>query len=206
MIDFKQLKKEYKLKLLEISQNDYEKGQVVLAGDCVLTLLEMDEEYQGLKIYNNGICNDTTELLKESLYKRVIKYKPKVVFLSVGSHDLGFDDRTVKDIYNNIVDILKEIKRRSKETKIVLLTVLPVNQSPLDNTNHDFVDTRENFDINMLNYYLRNYCHKNRIKFVDAHKVLKNDVDQLNLKYTIDGFHLNQEGKELLRSKILQTI
>lgn len=206
MIDFKQLKRDYKEKLKEISQREFDKGQVVFAGDCVLSLLDISDEYKDYQIYNNGICNDTTELLKESLYKRVIKYKPHTAFISVGSHDLGFDDRTVKDVYNNIVDIVTEIKKRSRDTKVVLLTVLPVNQSPIEHINHDFVDTRENFDINMLNYYLKNYCHKKRIKFLDAHKALKNEVDQLNLKYSTDGFHLNVEGKNMLKEMIFSKI
>jgi lysophospholipase L1-like esterase len=206
MIDFKQLKKDYKENLLDISQNEIEKGQVVLAGDCLLRYLDLDESCCDYKIYNNSICGDTTELLLETLYKRVIKYKPSTVFISIGSHDLGFDNRTVKEIYNNIVDIIKEIKRRSKETKIVMITVLPVNPSPIEYINRDFVDSRENFDINMLNYYVKNYCHRSRIKFIDAHKLMKNDVDQLNLNYTTDGFHLNKMGYQILKKQLIQKI
>lgn len=206
MIDFNKIKKDYKETLYDISHRDIEKGQVVLVGDCVFKYLDIDEHFNGLSIYNNGICGDTSTLLLESLYKRVIKYKPEKVFISVGSHDLGFDDLRVKQIYNNIVDITKEIKRRSSDTKIVLLTVLPVNIAPIEKINRDYVDSRENFDINMLNYYIKNYCHKKRIKFIDAHKHLKNEIDQLDLKYSIDGYHLNNLGNQKISKLILETI
>lgn len=206
MIDTKKIKQDYKNKLEMIAHRDYEKGNIVLLGDCVFDLLDIEKYFEGEVIYNNGICGDTSEMLLDTLYKRAIKYKPKKLFISVGSNDIGFDDRNVKDIYNNIIDMVKEIKRRSKDTEIHLMTVLPVNPANYENINRDYVDNRDNFDISMLNYYLKNYARRNRIKYIDINKSLKNDVDQLNLKYSIDGFHINESGYEiisdLIRSKL----
>ena len=206
MIDIKKIKQEYKEKVHHISHADYEKGKVVLAGDCVFDLLDIDKFFKGETVYNNGICGDTSSLLLETLYKRVIKYKPNKLFLSVGSNDMGFDGKNVKEIYNNIIDIVKEIKRRSSDTKIYLMTVLPVNPAQKDSINRDYVDTRDNFDINMLNYYIKNYARKNRIKFIDIHKHLKNDIDQLDLNYSIDGFHSNENGYEIVTKLILEQL
>jgi lysophospholipase L1-like esterase len=206
MIDFKIIKKNYKDNLLEITHNDFEKNQIVLVGDCVFKYLNIDDHFNELSIYNNAICGDTTELLLETLYKRVIKYKPKKVFISVGSHDIGFDNRKVKKIYTNLIEIVSEIQRRSADTTIVLLTILPVNIASMESINRDYVDSRDNFDINMLNYYIKNYCRKNRIQFIDAHKSLKNGIDQLDLKYTFDGYHLNETGNEKITKLVLETI
>ncbi len=206
MINFKQIKKDYKETLFDISHREFEKDQIVLVGDCVFGMLNIETNFNGLKIYNNAICGDTTELLLDSLYKRVIKYKPKTVFVSIGSHDIGFDDRKVKKIYQNIVEIVNEIKRRSKGTKVVLLTVLPVNIAPIEKVNRDYVDSRDNFDINMLNYYIKNYCNKHRITFIDAHKLLKNEINQLDLNMSIDGYHLNDLGNQKIANLILKTI
>jgi lysophospholipase L1-like esterase len=200
------IKKHYKNKLEEIAKRDYEKGNVVLLGDCVIENLDIEKYFNSPVIYNNGISGDTTTLLKETLYKRAIKYKPSKVFISIGSNDIGFDDRPVKEIYNNIIAIVKELKKRTKDTEIYLVTVVPVNPANMDYINREYVDTRDNFEINMLNYYLKNYARRNRIKFVDINKHLKNDIDQLNLQYTTDGFHLNETAYEIISNLIRQYV
>jgi lysophospholipase L1-like esterase len=200
------IKKHYKNKLEEIAKRDYEKGNVVLLGDCVIENLDIEKYFDSPVIYNNGISGDTTTLLKETLYKRAIKYKPSKVFISIGSNDIGFDDRPVKEIYNNIIAIVKELKKRTKDTEIYLVTVVPVNPANMDYINREYVDTRDNFEINMLNYYLKNYARRNRIKFVDINKHLKNDIDQLNLQYTTDGFHLNETAYEIISNLIRQYV
>ena len=76
----------YKEKLQVISNREYEKNQIVLIGDCLIENLDIGKHYNGLSIYNNGISGDTTELLISTLYKRAIKYKPKKLFISIGSN------------------------------------------------------------------------------------------------------------------------
>ncbi len=202
----KEIQKHYKEKLHEIAHRDYEKGQVVLLGDCVIENLDINKYFPNLIVYNNGISGDTTDLLKETLYKRAIKYKPSKLFISIGSNDFGFDKKTVKEIYNNIVDITKELKKRTKETEVYLVTVVPVNPAINEYINREYVDSRDNFDIGMLNYYIKNYARRNKLKVVDISKHLKNDFDQLNLEYTTDGFHLNESGYEIITKLILNHV
>ena len=206
MVNMKSIKKHYKFRLDEIRQKEIEKGKVVLVGDCVFDNIKLENYIEEDSIYNNGICGDTTVLLQETLYKRAIKYKPSTLFLSIGSNDIGFDKRDVKEVYNNIVEIIEEVKRRSKDTKIIVLSVLPVNPVKKDFINRDLVDERSNFDINMLNYYIRNYTSRNRIRFLNLNPHLTNNFEQLNLQYTTDGFHLNEEGYEVLSELILKYV
>lgn len=203
---FKDIKKRYNEKLYEIAHRDIEKGQIVLLGDCVIEHLDIDKYFHGLTIYNNGISGDTTISLQETLYKRAIKYKPSKLFISIGSNDFGFDDRPVKDIYNNIIGIVKELKQRSKNTEIYIVTVVPVNPANADYINREYVDSRDNYEISMLNYYLKNYCARNRMKYVDVNKHLRNDFDQLNIDYTTDGFHLNDNGYRVISELLKQYV
>ncbi|MCK5762057.1 MAG: hypothetical protein KAH16_04070 [Candidatus Izimaplasma sp.] len=202
----KQMMKQYKEKLALIASRDFEKNQIVLIGDCLIENLKIDNDFPDLTIYNNGISGDTSLSLKQSLYKRAIKYKAKKVFLSIGSNDMGFYNMNVNDIYNNIIDIVQEIKRRSKDTEIHILTVVPVNPANMDSIAREYVDTRNNFDINMLNYYLKNYARKNHLQFVNITKHLKNGFDQLKIEYTIDGFHLNDLGYSVVSNTIKQFV
>jgi lysophospholipase L1-like esterase len=193
----------YKEELQKIAHQDFEKGQIVLLGDCVIENMNINKFFPNQLIYNNGICGDTTTLLFDSLYKRAIKYKPSKLFLSIGTNDLAYSDLSVKEIYENIIEIINTMKRRSKETEIYILTTLPVNPANYDFINRDLVDKIDNFEVNMLNYYIKNYARRNRIKVVDAYKHLKNDFDQLCLDYTTDGYHLNDMGYQRL-SQLMQ--
>jgi len=199
----KQRKEIYKKRMAEITSQEVEKNQVVLLGDCVFGYLKTDKYFQDLTVYNNGISGDTTEQLKETLYKRAIKFKPRKLFLSIGSNDFGFDGMSVREIYNNIMEIVSEIKRRSKDTQIYLVSILPVNPANIDYILRSYVDSRDNKEITMLNYYLKNYARKNKLIYVDEKKELSTSFDQLDLTYTFDGFHLNEQGYSVL-SKIIK--
>ena len=202
MMSRKQIIKRYREKLQVISDRDYDKNQIVLIGDCLIENLDIDKHFNGVSIYNNGISGDTTELLISTLYKRAIKYKPSKLFISIGSNDIGFENTSVKDIYRNIITIVEEVKRRSKDTEIHIVSVIPVNPANMDIINREYVDARDNNEIGMLNYYLKNYVRKNRLKFVDITKHLKNDFEQLDLDFTTDGFHLNQTGYDVVSEQI----
>jgi lysophospholipase L1-like esterase len=206
MINKKNIKEHYKKRMLEIRDQEIVKEQIVLLGDCVIESIDVEEHFNGLTVYNNGISGDTTKLLMETLYKRAIKYKPSKLFISIGTNDIGFDARDVRSIYNNIVSIVEEVQERSKNTEIFIVSVIPVNATVADYINREYVDSRDNFDINMLNFYLHNYTKKSKLKFIDASNALKNNYDTLNLKYTFDGFHLNDEGLKLISRMILQQI
>jgi lysophospholipase L1-like esterase len=202
MINKKNIKEHYKKRMLEIREQDIVKEQIVLLGDCVIESIDVREHFNGLTVYNNGISGDTTRLLQETLYKRAIKYKPSKLFISIGSNDIGFDNRDVKSIYNHIVEIVEEVQKRSKETEIHIVSVIPVNATVAEYINREYVDSRDNFDINMLNFYLRNFSRKSKINFIDASKALMNNYDTLNLKYTFDGFHLNDDGLRIITKMI----
>lgn len=202
-MDKKRIREHYKIRMEEICSQEVVKEQIVFLGDCVMEYFNTEKYFPNLVIYNHGISGDTTELLQKSLYKRAIKFKPSKLFMTIGSNDFGFDGKSIKETYNNIIEIVQEIKKRSKDTEIYLFSVLPVNPANIAYINREYVDTRDNYEINMLNYYLKNYARKNRIKFVDAKKALSTSFDQLDLTFTFDGFHLNESGYNVF-SKLIE--
>ncbi len=202
MMNRKEIVKKYKEKLKLISDREYEKNQIVLIGDCLIENLKIENELNGITIYNNGISGDTSELLINTLYKRAIKYKPSKLFISIGSNDMGYEKSSVKEIYRNIITVVEEVERRSKDTEIHIVSVVPVNPANMDSINREYVDSRDNHEIGMLNYYLKNYVRKNKLKYVDITKYLKNDFEQLDLDYTLDGFHLNENGYSVVTDQI----
>jgi len=186
----------YREKVKHIAERKFEPGKIVLLGDCVMEHIDIAHFFPGYTMYNNAIKHDTTITLKETLHKRAIKYKPAKLFVSIGSNDLAFESFSVKEVYHNIIDIIETIQKRSKSTEIYLVTTLPVHPALNWDNLSDMTERIDNFDVSMLNYYLKNYARRNNIHIVDAHRHLKNEFDQLCSDYTIDGFHLNQAGYE----------
>lgn len=199
-------KEHYKSRLKEISETEIEKEQVIIVGDAIIENFNSQKYFPDLKIYNHGICGDETEDLYDCIFRRAIKYKPKKLFISIGSNDIGNSKKSVKEVYNNTVKIVNEVQKRSKETEIYLVSVIPVNTANKDYIARELVDSRDNFDINLLNYYLKNFSKKNRIKFVDITKGLKNSIDQLNIEYTTDGLHLNENGYRVFSDILRQYV
>lgn len=192
-------RKHYKQRLEEIRQQEVMKNQIVFVGDCLVERFELPAFYEGYKIFNHGIEGDTTEELIETLYKRVIKYKPAGVVISIGGHDLK--ERTkVKEIYERLIEIVETIKKRSKDTAIYVFSVVPVNIAHEPFIDREMVEDINNVDVELLNYYVKNYARKNGVTYIDITKELKNDFNQLTLSYTIDGFHLNQKGYQIVKN------
>lgn len=200
----KDMKRKYNKQLDIISHRDIEQGQIVLLGDCIMENIDMAKYFQDMTIYNNSLSGDTTTTLQQTLYKRAIKYKPSKLFLSIGLNDIADETLSVKEIYNNIVAILTELKRRTRDTEVILVTLLPVHPSMRGHGVHERAKDIDNIEVEMLNYYLKNYARRKHLRIVDAYKHLKNDFDQLHIQYTSDGFHLNEKGYDLYTSLIRQ--
>lgn len=199
-------RKAYMEQVQVIAHREFEKGQVILLGDCVMDNIDMNRFFPDVVIYNNGVEGDTTTRLLDTIYKRAIKYKPSKLFLSIGSNDLAYETYSVKEVYHHIVDIVETIRSRSKDTEIYLVTTLPVHPSLNWDNRSEKAERVDNMDVSMLNYYLKNYARRHRIKIVDAYKHLKNDFDQLCIDYTVDGFRLNDAGYERYTSLIKQYV
>ncbi len=199
-------KQRFRRQAADIGRREFEPGGIVLLGDCVMEQFDIARHLPDVTIYNNGICGDTTITLQESLYKRAIKYKPSKCFVSIGTNDLRDGSLSVKEIYQNIIDIVNELRRRSRRTEVYLFTTLPVNPANKDCIDRTIVDAIDNAEVSMLNYYLRNFARRHRLHLIDVNRQLKDDFDQLCLNYTTDGFHLNETGYEMITKLIRQHV
>ncbi|MGS0972078.1 MAG: SGNH/GDSL hydrolase family protein [Candidatus Izemoplasmataceae bacterium] len=191
--------KHYKKRLEEIKKQEVIKNQIVFVGDCLVERFELPKMYEGYTLFNHGIEGDTTIELLETLYKRVIKYKPAGVVISIGGHDLKSRTK-VKEVYERMIEIVETIKKRSKDTAIYLFSVVPVNIAHEPFIDREMVEDINNVDVELLNYYVKNFARKNGITYMDITRELKNDFNQLALSYTIDGFHLNQKGYQIVKN------
>lgn len=101
------------------------KESTVMLGDSMILYNEWAEEFPIGPILNRGIGGDTTFGLLKRL-DTITSGKPKRIVLMIGVNDIskGF---TEKQTLKNYDKILSTIQEKSPSTKIIMTSVLPVN-------------------------------------------------------------------------------
>ncbi|MGM9966463.1 lipase [Rummeliibacillus sp. TYF005] len=156
----------------------------VMLGDSMILYNEWAEEFPIAPILNRGIGGDTTFGLLKRL-DTITSGKPKRIVLMIGVNDIskGFtEEQTLK----NYDKILSTIEEKSPSTKIIMTSVLPVNNELYGYRVH-------NSQVVSLNTGLKKLASKHKILMIDIHdKFLKDD--HMDSQYTSDGLHLNGKG------------
>ncbi|MGX9133941.1 GDSL-type esterase/lipase family protein [Rummeliibacillus sp. JY-2-4R] len=161
------------------------KESTVMLGDSMILYNEWAEEFPVGPILNRGIGGDTTVGLLNRL-DTITSGQPKRIILMIGVNDIskGF---TKKQTLNNYDKILKNIENKSPKTKIIITSVLPVNNKLMHS------NRVQNAKVNRLNKGLEHLASKHKITMVNIHdQFLKGN--QLDSKFTSDGLHLNGDG------------
>ena len=160
-------------------------------GDSITYFYPLEEYYDNLPVVNSGIGgNKTTDILSD-MKTRVYQYNPTKVFLLIGTNDLDSNDSDIVDTtFNNIKEIIKEIKENRSEASIYVESIYPVNSLIENNT----VNNRDNEKIRELNKKLSNYCNGGNCTYINLYNELKDEDGNLKSNYTEDGLHLNSLG------------
>ncbi len=166
------------------------KDNFVFLGDSITAGYQLNEFYEGIHVVNSGISGNKTDDILSDMENRVYRYNPTKVFLLIGVNDLG-SGKTVEEVFDNIKKIIKNIKKNRSNTKIYVESVYPIN----DRGEEGFMKINvSNNDIIRLNKKLKKYCEDKDITYIDIHKSLKDEKDQLKLSYTVDGLHISSLG------------
>ncbi len=172
-------------------QNQFIKpGGIAFVGDSITQDYNVYEYFSEHHVYNRGIGGDTTVGLKTRLDVSVFDLKPKIVVLMIGTNDLALLETTPETIAGNIEDVVKEIKKRLPDTKIILQSIYPVNESMSPMT----VLPRKNSDITRINQLLSQI---QQVIYIDVYSHLVRD-GVLNPAYSVEGLHINEQGYEII--------
>ena len=197
-------------KRLEVEKNEAVKAadrkgdNYVFLGDSITDWYPISDFFSDdTPIINSGFAGDKTKDLLKDMDETVYRYNPTKVFIQIGTNDLNCDDSNGEVAYNNIVKMIKNIKKNRPYTKIYLESVYPVNQTDDEKIIKTTTGKRTNEDIMKLNSKLKEYCEDNDVIYVDIYDVLLDDEGNLKLEYTVDGLHLSTEGYSVV-SKVLK--
>lgn len=169
-------------------------------GDSITELYPLEEYYDNLPVVNSGISgNKTTDILND-MKTRVYQYNPTKVFLLIGTNDLNSTDEDIVDVtFDNIKEIINEIKENRSNATIYVESVYPVN-SVIEN---NVVTNRTNKKVKELNKKLSNYCDEESCEYINLYDDLIDEEGNLKTEYTEDGLHLNSLGYVVITRELL---
>ena len=168
------------------------KCDVCFVGDSMIELLPIDSF--DFKCVNRGIISDKSAGVLMTLNDRVIATNPKEVFLFVGSNDLC-DGYTLKQIENNLKDIVTLLQENLKGVKIFISIILPPCYYEASHVDKIYRECRDILKLKALNDIIKNMEDiKNNIHIFDIYPLFADENDSLRVDDTVDGIHLNKDA------------
>lgn len=149
---------------------------------------------------SRGISGQTTPQMLLRFRADVINLRPKVVVILAGANDIAGNTgpSTLEMIEDNISSMVELSKAHN--IKVILCSVLPAYDFPWSPGKNPV----EN--IATLNEWIKIYCTKNNIVFVDYYSVMADERKGLKSEYTKDGVHPTLEGYKIMEPLIEEAI
>ncbi|WP_414623048.1 GDSL-type esterase/lipase family protein [Calothrix sp. CCY 0018] len=161
---------------------------ILFLGDSLTDEGEWVELLGNTNIVNRGISGDTTRRILNRL-DVIIQTKPKQIFLMVGINDFVNEKKSIEEVLGKYKMILEELQKQIPHTEVFIQSVLPVN-----NNLTYFLQDNEN--VIKFNLKLQALAKEFHYQYIDVFSYLADSENQLDVKYTTDGVHLN--GKAYL--------
>ena len=181
------------------------RGRVVFMGDSITEgwgTKGTPGFFDNDKMVERGISGEVTAQMVLRFRRDVIDLKPKTVVILCGCNDIALNQGEYNEDYTfgNIVTMVQLAK--ANKSKPIVCSVLPAAAFPW---RPEVKDSSEK--VASLNARLREYCAKNRIKYVDYFPAMvAEDGISLNPNYTNDGIHPTLPGYEVMEQIILKAL
>jgi len=161
---------------------------ILFLGDSLTDEGEWVELLGNTNIVNRGISGDTTRRILNRL-DAVVDTKPKQIFLMVGINDFVNEKKSIEEVLDKYKIILEELQDKIPQTQIFIQSVLPVN-------NRLTYFLQDNQKVIQFNLKLQELAKEFNYQYIDVFSYLADSENQLDVRYTTDGVHLN--GKAYL--------
>ncbi|MFO0954457.1 MAG: GDSL-type esterase/lipase family protein [Isosphaeraceae bacterium] len=162
-------------------------GEVDFVGDSLIRGGDGAEFFSDVK--NRGIGGETTAGLLDRL-DEITDAKPRQVWLLVGTNDLAAEV-PLTQLVRNYRKILEKIRTDCPESKIMVVSILPVNQD----VPHGRAPVHDNATIRAANRRIKeSVAGFTGAKFVDVFDSMADERGRLREEWTSDGLHLNFNG------------
>jgi lysophospholipase L1-like esterase len=171
-------------------------NRVVFFGDSITDIWKLADSFPGKPYVNRGISGQTTPQMLVRFRQDVIDLHPKVVVILAGTNDIAGNTGPMRneDIEANF-ESLAELAR-VHDIRVVYSSVLPVHN--YTERAKDFFAQRPPARILALNAWLKDYCAKNGIVYLDYFSALVDDKGMLKKELADDGLHPNAAGYKIM--------
>jgi lysophospholipase L1-like esterase len=167
-------------------------NRVVFFGDSITDIWKLGDSFPGKPYVNRGIGGQTTSQMLVRFRQDVINLQPKVVVVLAGTNDIAGNSGPIsnEDIEANYSDFAELAKTHN--IRLIFSSVLPVhNYTPQA---QDFFAQRPMNRILALNKWLKDYCEKNNLVYLDYFSAVVDDKGLLKRDLADDGLHPNKAG------------
>ncbi len=172
--------------------------RVVFIGDSITDYWKLADYFPGktYAVLNRGIDGQSTPQMLVRFRQDVIDLHPKVLVVLAGTNDVaGVTGRTRnEDIEANYAS-MAELARLHR-IRVVFASLLPVNNYTDDAKESFALRPRER--ILALNAWLKDYCAKNGLVYLDYFSAMVDDKGMLKRELSDEGLHPNVAGYKVM--------
>ncbi len=166
--------------------------RVVFFGDSITDGWKLEESFPGKHYVNRGISGQTTSQMLVRFRQDVVNLRPQVVVILAGTNDIAGNGGPIanEDIEANYSDIAELAK--ANHIRVIFASILPVNN--YTERARDFFAQRPRDRILALNRWLKDYCERNHLKYLNYFGAMVDEEGMLKRELADDGLHPNQAG------------
>jgi len=167
-------------------------SRVVFFGDSITDIWKLDESFPGKQYINRGIGGQTTSQMLVRFRQDVINLQPKVVVVLAGTNDIAGNSGPIsnEDIEANLASMAE--LARAHAIRMIFASILPVNNyTPVS---QEFFASRPPERILALNSWVKDYCARNDLTYLDYFDAMLDDKGLLKRDLADDGLHPNKAG------------
>jgi lysophospholipase L1-like esterase len=173
-----------------------DKKRVVFFGDSITDGWKLDKYFGDKPYVNRGIGGQTTPQMLVRFRQDVIDLHPQVVVILAGTNDIAGNTGPMlnEDIQANLSSM--EELARTHGIRVVFSSILPVhNYTP---QGKEFSSQRPSERILELNTWLKDYCAKNGVVYLDYFSAMVDEKGMLHRDLAEDGLHPNDAGYKIM--------
>jgi len=170
--------------------------RVVFFGDSITDAWKLDDSFPGKHYINRGIGGQTTPQMLVRFRQDVIDLHPRVVVILAGTNDIAGNTGPMRneDIEADFESLAELAKANG--VHVVYSSITPIHD--YTERSKDFFAQRSQERILQLNTWLKDYCAKNKIVYLDYFSAMVDDTGKMKKELADDGLHPNAAGHAIM--------
>jgi len=171
-------------------------NRVVFLGDSITDYWKLPDYFPGKPYINRGIDGQTSSQMLVRFQQDVIHLHPAVLIVLAGTNDIAgvtgrIRDEDIEANYDSMAELA-----RTHHIRLVFSSLLPVNNYTQDAK--ESYALRPGRRILAVNRWLRAYCDKNALVFLDYYAAMVDDKGMLKRELSDEGLHPNAAGYKIM--------